>query len=661
MPMTAAEQHRILTEARLKLVSTLTTSTVDGEEHLVIKNIPRCTYLAVDRKLLRVLQQFRTPSTLPELLPALIRDRMTPALRDLYELILKAVEQRILVEEDVDVTPVRALEWKVEIGERFGYILGVLSIMLSFGALLYGGVKIPENLWSALIGIVPMSIAFSVGYLLAASVLAGHGVEVYRPRFHWKTIFPHFRVDLGDARMAGKRCRVTLALVRLVPIFLLAGLCAVALEPISYVAMLGIFYFTKPIASPMIDLLRAMYSTEPLVTRTTPIFWLSRKPWHLIVTRLKYADKRFQSLHFFYALGWTLALVFTHLKLLGIEPIEFWQNLPEMAIFVQTLKVVIAIIGASLGLVIVLNLFILGRFLFRKLATSNLWQRLLTKIPKPEEIQKHHVLDIMEQSLLFRELREDVRQAAADTLLVSVIKSGDFIIKKGDAGDYFYLIFAGKVEVCRPLLSGRRERITNLEPGDCFGETALLRNAARTRTVRAITKTILLAMPRDAFHHYVVGSLGAEKVVEILQKRAFLARISLSNNWSDMHIRLFAEKAVLQEYDREEKVLVRGQENQFFHIVHEARFRVQIGGKPVAVLRVGDYLGEISLLQNSVVTADVICVEGGRLFSLHRTDFLKILGWDYQLALQFEAIASERLKKPIFPLSEGSFEVAGSR
>lgn len=661
MPMTAAEQHRILTEARLKLVSTLTTSTVDGEEHIVLKNIPRCTYLAVDRRLLRVLQQFRNPTTLPELLPSLIRDRMTPALRDLYELILKAVENKVLVEEDVDVTPVKALEWKVEIGERFGYVIGVLAIIFSFGAMLYGGVEPPEFSLLTLAGIIPMSIAFSFGYLLAASVLAGHGVEVYRPRFHWQTIFPHFKVDLEDARMAGKRCRVTVALLRLVPIFLLAGLCAVALEPLSYVALLGIFYFTKPITSPMVDLLRAMYSSEPLVTRTNPLFWLNRKPWHLIKSKFKYSDKRFQLLHFCYAIGWTFAIVFTHLKLMGIDPVEFWQDLPESDVFVNTLKVVAAVIIALIGLVVLINLVILGRFLYRKLAGSNLWQRLLTKVPKPEDIQKHHVMDMMEESLLFRELRQDVRQAAADTFLVSVIKSGDFVIKKGDPGDYFYMVFAGKVEVCRPLLSGRRERITNLGPGDCFGETALLRNTTRSHTVRAITKTILLAMPRDAFYHYVVGSLGAEKVVEILQKRAFLARIPLSNNWSDVHIQLFAEKAVLQEYDREEKVLVRGQENQFFHIIHEARFRVQIGGKPVATLKVGDYLGEISLLQNSVVTADVICVEGGRLFSLHRTDFLKILGWDYQLALQFEAIASKRLKKPIFPLSEGSFEVAGSR
>lgn len=661
MPMTAAEQHRILTEARLKLVSTLITSTVDGDEHIVIKNIPRCTYLTVDRKLLRVLQQFRNPSTLPELLPTLIRDRMTPALRDLYELILKAVENKILVEEDVDVTPVRALEWKVEIGERFGYIMGVLAIVFGFAALLFGGVQPPVLSWITLAGIIPMSIAFSVGYLLAACVLASHKVEVYRPRFHWRTLFPHFKVDLDDARLAGKRCRVTVALLRLVPIFLLAGLCAMVLKPISYVALLGIFYFTKPITSPMIDLLRAMYSSDPIVTRANFIFWLNRKPWHLIKSKIKYSDRRFLLLHFCYAIGWTLVLVFTHLKLLGIDPLEFWQGLPDSDVFLKTLKVVIAVIISFIGVVILINLVILWRFLLRKLAASNLWQRLLTKIPEPGEIQKHHVLDLMDKSMLFRELKPEVRQAAADTFLVSVINSGDYVIKKGDPGDYFYMVFAGKVEVCRPLLSGRRERITDLGPGDCFGETALLRNTTRSHTVRAITKTILLAMPRDAFYHYVVGSLGNEKVIEILQKRAFLARIPLSNNWSDVHIQLFAEKAVLQEYDREETVLVRGQENQFFNIVHEARFRVQIGGKSVAVLKVGDYLGEISLLQNSVVTADVICVEGGRLFSLHRSDFLKILGWDYQLALQFEAIASKRLKKPIFPLTEGSFEVVGSR
>jgi MFS family permease len=74
------------------------------------------------------------------------------------------------------------------------------------------------------------------------------------------------------------------------------------------------------------------------------------------------------------------------------------------------------------------------------------------------------------------------------------------IVRQGDAGDRFYVITAGRVEV---TVSGRDAG--DLGPGGSFGEIALLRAVPRTASVRALDPTELLAIHRDPFLEALTG------------------------------------------------------------------------------------------------------------------------------------------------------------
>jgi MFS family permease len=80
------------------------------------------------------------------------------------------------------------------------------------------------------------------------------------------------------------------------------------------------------------------------------------------------------------------------------------------------------------------------------------------------------------------------------------VDPGTVIVREGDAGDRFYIVADGTVEV---LQYGRP--ISELEAGGYFGEIALLRDVPRTATVTAKTNTVLYALDRDDFLSAVTG------------------------------------------------------------------------------------------------------------------------------------------------------------
>jgi MFS family permease len=80
------------------------------------------------------------------------------------------------------------------------------------------------------------------------------------------------------------------------------------------------------------------------------------------------------------------------------------------------------------------------------------------------------------------------------------VGQGEEVIRQGEAGDRFYVIESGEVEVFEAGVFARRQG-----PGDFFGEIALIREVPRTATVRAVADLELLALEREPFIAAVTG------------------------------------------------------------------------------------------------------------------------------------------------------------
>ncbi len=97
----------------------------------------------------------------------------------------------------------------------------------------------------------------------------------------------------------------------------------------------------------------------------------------------------------------------------------------------------------------------------------------------------------------------------ASRLVPMRLEPGTMIVREGDAGDRFYIVAEGKVDV-----SQDGAVVSELGAGGYFGEIALIRDVPRTATVTASTAVVLYALDREDFLAAVTGHPQAAEAAE---------------------------------------------------------------------------------------------------------------------------------------------------
>lgn len=95
-------------------------------------------------------------------------------------------------------------------------------------------------------------------------------------------------------------------------------------------------------------------------------------------------------------------------------------------------------------------------------------------------------------------------EIVVDAMDQKKVEAGDTIIKEGEDGEVLYVIESGKYK-CTKIFAGNSEPtyLKTYEPGEAFGELALLYNAPRAATITAEESGILYLLDRNTFNHIV--------------------------------------------------------------------------------------------------------------------------------------------------------------
>lgn len=105
---------------------------------------------------------------------------------------------------------------------------------------------------------------------------------------------------------------------------------------------------------------------------------------------------------------------------------------------------------------------------------------------------------------MFMALDESEMEVVIDAMDERKSKAGENVIVEGENGNELYVVEEGNLEVYKQFPGEPAPKfLKTYEPGDAFGELALLYNAPRAATIKAKTECVLWVLDRNTFNYIV--------------------------------------------------------------------------------------------------------------------------------------------------------------
>lgn len=110
-----------------------------------------------------------------------------------------------------------------------------------------------------------------------------------------------------------------------------------------------------------------------------------------------------------------------------------------------------------------------------------------------------------------------------------VLDADTRLFEEGDAGDRFYVIVRGAVELTKDGGGDDSERLAVLRAGQAFGEMALLNDAPRSATARVTEQSYLIGIGREAFLETLGPETLASRLLRNLSKALWATSVRLTH------------------------------------------------------------------------------------------------------------------------------------
>lgn len=129
----------------------------------------------------------------------------------------------------------------------------------------------------------------------------------------------------------------------------------------------------------------------------------------------------------------------------------------------------------------------------------------MTERAKPSPTGTETTLDaaqreaLLRRSFIFKDLPQDLLAGLARITTTRRIPHGQTLFQQGDEGDALYAVITGLIRISVVGRAGKALTLALLEPGDLFGEIALLDGLSRTAAAEAAADCMLLVIERATF------------------------------------------------------------------------------------------------------------------------------------------------------------------
>ncbi len=249
------------------------------------------------------------------------------------------------------------------------------------------------------------------------------------------------------------------------------------------------------------------------------------------------------------------------------------------------------------------------------------------KIPKTDE-QIQRIKSSVIHSFLFNNLEPKDLEIVIGAMEEKMFKPGEDVIIQGDRGDCLYFVESGNLECYKQFSKGTEPvLVKKYEPGDSFGELALLYNAPRAATIRTVNDVITWVLDRETFNNIVKDA--AQKKREKYEN--FLKNVEILSTIDSYEIMQISDAIKSINYKKDDYIIKEGEIGDIFYILEEGKCvatKTLEPGKPETVIKdygVGDYFGERALIKGEPRAANIIVKsETAKVISLDNDIFSRL-------------------------------------
>jgi len=166
------------------------------------------------------------------------------------------------------------------------------------------------------------------------------------------------------------------------------------------------------------------------------------------------------------------------------------------------------------------------------------------------------------------------------------------------------------------------------QPGEAFGELALLYMAPRAATITANEDCTLFKLDRDTFNHIVKDAAQRKRD----KYEAFLEKVPIFETMEPYERSKLADAFVEHKHKNGDFIIKEGEPGNDLYLLQEgtaiATKVLKEGEEATKVMdyKVGDFFGERALLKGEPRAANVVATSDAVLVSMSRHSFKRLLG-----------------------------------
>ena len=262
----------------------------------------------------------------------------------------------------------------------------------------------------------------------------------------------------------------------------------------------------------------------------------------------------------------------------------------------------------------------------------------IIKMHNKERNDENLINDCLMSHFFMQYLNEQARNAIIEEMSLIQVDKNNYIFKQGAIGNYFYILKSGTAHL---IIDNKLIKVLRI--GESFGELALLHDAPRSGSIKAISDCLLYILERKNFRKIV------EHITKINYEEnlKFLESVSILSHLEQYQKTILSNNLVKEEFEEGRKIVTKGEFSSCLYIIKSGLVDcIDDNGVIIRTLKEGDNFGERSILSDTKRTLDVVAKTDCVCYSISIATLKSMLGEKYRsfLYLNFMKSAFKKSK-----------------